>query len=122
MASLDLALAVVPHAPLLGRFRAVGRDAAELTPFGYIAALTAYSHAECAAWRRRRSFFCLEPLCLACMHPLHHYGLLRCELHFYLPGPPPPYGPPTGCSRTCAQTATTRSPYAAQRSNPSLAD
>ena len=53
VASLDLALAVVPHAPLLARFRAVGRDAAELTPFGYIAALTAYSHAECAAWRRR---------------------------------------------------------------------
>ena len=53
VASLDIALAIVPHAPLLARFRAVGRDAAEVTPFGYTAALAAYSHAECAAWRLR---------------------------------------------------------------------
>ena len=39
VASLDIALAIVPHAPLLARFRAVGRDAAEVTPFGYTAAL-----------------------------------------------------------------------------------
>ena len=53
VASLDVALAVVPHAPSFARFRGAGRDAAEVTPLGYAACLAAYAEPEAEAWRQR---------------------------------------------------------------------
>jgi len=53
VASLDLAVAVIPDANLARRFRNCGRDAAEVTCFGYSAALSAYGDAACEVWRQR---------------------------------------------------------------------
>ena len=53
VASLDVALAVVPHALHFQRFRGAGRDAAEVTPMGYAACLAAYTEPEAEAWRQR---------------------------------------------------------------------
>ena len=53
VATLDVALAVVPDAQLRAEFIAEGRDMAEVTPFGYFAAEAAYGDAESEAWRQR---------------------------------------------------------------------
>ena len=53
VATLDVALAVVPDATLRSEFIAEGRDMAEVTPFGYFAAEAAYGDDECEAWRQR---------------------------------------------------------------------
>jgi len=53
VAGLDLAVAAVPHEPLRRRFCAGGSDAAEVTPFGYVAAAAAYGDAESELWRQR---------------------------------------------------------------------
>ncbi|KAL1520845.1 hypothetical protein AB1Y20_022406 [Prymnesium parvum] len=53
VASLDLALAVVPDDTLRRKYRASGADSAEVTPFGYVAAQAAYGHPDSEAWRQR---------------------------------------------------------------------
>ena len=53
VASLDLAVAVVPAPSLRRKFRDVGSDSAEVTPFGYVAAEAAYGHVESEEWRQR---------------------------------------------------------------------
>ena len=53
VATLDIALTVVPDEALRAEFAAAGRDAAEVTPFGYFATEACYGHAESEAWRLR---------------------------------------------------------------------
>jgi len=53
VATLDIALAVVPDPALQSAFVAVGRDQAEVTPFGFFAAEAAFGPAESEAWRQR---------------------------------------------------------------------
>uniref|UniRef100_A0A7S4BMC5 cysteine-S-conjugate beta-lyase n=1 Tax=Chrysotila carterae TaxID=13221 RepID=A0A7S4BMC5_CHRCT len=53
VASLDLAFAVIPDAQLRKRFIAVGRDQAEIPPFGIVAAIAAYGDARCEEWRQQ---------------------------------------------------------------------
>jgi len=53
VAALDLAVGIVPDPTLWTAFRQSGTDAAEVTPFGYVAAAACYSHAEAEAWRQR---------------------------------------------------------------------
>jgi cystathionine beta-lyase len=53
VATLDVALAIVPDETLRTTFIAEGRDMAEVTPFGYFAAEAAYAHPECEEWRTR---------------------------------------------------------------------
>ena len=53
IATTNIATAIIPNASLRRRFAACGRDAAEVTPFGYAAAAAAYGDAECEAWRQR---------------------------------------------------------------------
>ena len=53
VAPLDIALAVIPDEGLRSRFRDAGSDTAEVSCFGYTAAVAAYGDAECEAWRQR---------------------------------------------------------------------
>ena len=53
VAPLDLALAIAPNPTLLAKVREAGKDSAEVSCFGYTAAVAAYEHPECEAWRRR---------------------------------------------------------------------
>ena len=53
VAPLDIATAIIPHEPLRTTFIACGRDAAEVSVFGYVAAQAAYGEPECEAWRMR---------------------------------------------------------------------
>lgn len=53
VATLDIALTVVPDATLRAEFAAAGRDAAEVTPFGYFATEACYGDPESEAWRQR---------------------------------------------------------------------
>ena len=53
VAPLDIALAVIPDQELRSRFRAAGSDAAEVSCFGYSAAVAAYGDPECELWRQR---------------------------------------------------------------------
>jgi len=53
VATLNLAISVVPHAPLRHALRAAGADMAEVTPFGYFGASAAYGDPEAEAWRQR---------------------------------------------------------------------
>jgi len=53
IAPLDVATAVIPGETLRRRFLQAGKDAAEVGPFGYVAALAAYGDDECEAWRER---------------------------------------------------------------------
>lgn len=53
VATLDVAVAVVPGDSLRSRLRAAGADAAEVTCFGYTAATAAYADAESERWRQR---------------------------------------------------------------------
>ena len=53
VAPLDLAVAIVPDDALRARFRRCGADSAEVSVFGYSAAMAAYGDPECEAWRLR---------------------------------------------------------------------
>lgn len=53
IATLDIALAVVPDSALRAELIAEGRDMAEITPFGYFAAEAAFGHRESEEWRTR---------------------------------------------------------------------
>jgi len=53
VATLDIALTVVPDAALRGEYKRAGADAAEVTPFGYFAAEACYGAPESEAWRQR---------------------------------------------------------------------
>ena len=53
VATLNVAIGVVPDPALRAELAHAGRDMAEVTPFGYFAALAAYSEPESEAWRRR---------------------------------------------------------------------
>jgi len=53
VATLNIALAVVPDPALQSMFLAAGRDQAEVTPFGFFAAEAAFGPAESEAWRQR---------------------------------------------------------------------
>lgn len=53
VATLNVAFGAVPCPELRRQFISVGRDKAETPPFGYAAALAAYTDPECAKWRLR---------------------------------------------------------------------
>ena len=53
VAPLDLAVAIVPDDALRARFRRCGADSAEVSVFGYMAAMAAYGDPECESWRLR---------------------------------------------------------------------
>lgn len=53
IASLGIATAVIPHAPLYARYRAASDDIAEVSCFGFEATLWAYTDPNCEAWRQR---------------------------------------------------------------------
>lgn len=53
VATLNVAVAATPDATLRAEFAKAGGDMAEVTPFGYFAALAAYTEAESEAWRLR---------------------------------------------------------------------
>ena len=53
VATLNIALTVVPDAALRGEYKKAGADAAEVTPFGYFAAEACYGAPESEAWRQR---------------------------------------------------------------------
>ena len=50
---VSVAISVVPDPALRQEMARAGADMAEVTPFGYFAALAAYSEPESEAWRRR---------------------------------------------------------------------
>jgi len=53
VATLNLALAVIPHEQLRLAFRSAGLDMAEVPPFGFFGAMAAYGSPESEAWRQR---------------------------------------------------------------------
>jgi len=53
IATLNVALTVVPDAGLRDELRTAGADAAEVTPFGYFATGACYGHRDSEEWRRR---------------------------------------------------------------------
>lgn len=53
VAPLDIALAIIPDPALRQKFRSAGSDAAEVSCFGYSAAVAAYGESECESWRQR---------------------------------------------------------------------
>mmetsp|Transcript_43136 Transcript_43136/g.103377 ORF Transcript_43136/g.103377 Transcript_43136/m.103377 type:complete len:508 (+) Transcript_43136:37-1560(+) len=53
IATLNIALTAVPGRALRETFHSVGKDAAEVTPFGYFGAMAAYGSPESEAWRQR---------------------------------------------------------------------
>ena len=83
IATTNIATAIIPNASLRRRFAACGRDAAEVTPFGYAAAAAAYGDAECEAWRQRMVTYiranrdyaadALEAMGIRCVRPEASY-------------------------------------------------
>ena len=53
VATLDVALTVVPDPVLRAEFAAAGKDSAEVTPFGFFATEACYGDPESEAWRQR---------------------------------------------------------------------
>jgi len=66
VATLNVALAVIPNAELRLAVRRAGSDMAEVTPFGYFGAEAAYGHTESEAWRQRLVAYLLANREYAC--------------------------------------------------------